>query len=386
MVKLKGNSVMSFQRFLSLFVGKLRLSCVLLVGVIVWTSSSAYGMAGGAPGDGGDADEAPRLTLVDAIELAFAYDLEHEIARLQWENARIDNKIAEASGPISPYEQLQRRVQERRAENAYLSAHNSLIVGVVQQYFDVRQAAHQAEVARRQADIAHRELEVVREMVRIGERHPQDELREQNRVAAAELAAENATRSYSARMKALLDRIGWDEQQEPVLVTEPVAPSFDWTLEETFAHALEHNFSVWEREMNVGIAELDFEALRVQDPAPLQLEKEANNLRITQLTALQSERAFQANVISAYYAVTDAAKRYDAAQVDVDLARSAYESARRQHEIGLTTEIEWERAELDWLNAQQSYRDAVVSYMRERLDLLNLVGLAISVDEEFAQR
>lgn len=335
----------------------------------------------------GDADvEVLELTLADAIRLAFAYDVDHEIAGLNWENARIDNMIARASGPVSPYEQLQRDLQERRAENNYVSSRKSLVMNVVQEYFDLQQAATQVEVARRQADIAARELDVVREMVRIGERHPQDELREQNRVTSAQMSAETAARTLRNREEALRHRLGLPDSVQLILVDEPEVIPFDWTLEETLAYALEHNFSVWEREMNVRIAQMDLEALKVQDPAPLQLEKAENSLRITELNALQAERNFYNSVASSYHGLMDAARRLESAEIDYELAQAAFAVAQRQYEVGLTTETDWERAQLDQINALQSYRDALVSYVRTRLDLLNLIGHPLELDEEFAGR
>lgn len=328
------------------------------------------------------------LTLTEAIRLAFEYDVDHEIARLQWDNARIDNLIAEAGGPISPYEQIERELQERQAENAYVTARSNLVSAVVQDYFDVKQAQHGAEVARRQAAIAQSEMDVVRQMVRIGERHPQDELREQNRVASAELAAETAERTSAARMAALLHRLGLSGEPAPRLVDEAEAVPFEWTREETLAYALEHSFSVWERDMNLRIAKLDLEALEVQQPAPLQLSKAKNNFRVTELNALEGDRAFRNNVTTSYYALTDAARRLEAAEVDDELAEAAHESARRQHEAGLTTDVEWERAQLDRAEAAQSRHDAVVAYVRARLELFALIGHPSELDpsEEPASR
>lgn len=351
----------------------------------------ALGLFGGGPAVAADSspDRAElRLTLAEAIELAFEYDVDHEIARLNWDNARIDNLIAKASGPVSPYETLQRELQERRAQNSYVSARNSLVLAVLQDYFDLKQARHQADNALRQLEIARRELDVVREMVRIGERHPQDELREQNRVAASQLSAETAARTLSARTAAFLHRLGLDEDIELVLTDEPWAEEFDWSLEETMAYALEHSFSVWERDMNRRIAAMDFDALKVQDPAPLQLQKAENNFRVSELNAMQAERTFRNNVTNGYFGLADAARRLESAAVDFELAQAAFESARRQHEAGLTTDTDWERAQLDLRSAEQSHRDSVLAYMRARLDLLNLIGhpLGLGPAEEQAEQ
>ena len=48
----------------------------------------------------------------------------------------------------------------------------------------------------------------------------------------------------------------------------------------------------------------------------------------------------------------DAARRLESAAIDYELAQSAFAVARRQHEVGLTTDIEWERAQLDHVNAR----------------------------------
>lgn len=356
------------------------LTAALIVGAAFVSGAwqAAAQEAGGEPG------QVIELTLAEAVRLAFEHDVDHEIARLTWENARIDNMIARASGPLTQYEELQRELQERRAENNYLSSRQSLVLNVVQEYFELKQAAVQAEVARRQAELARRQLEIVRQMVAIGERHPSEELREQNRVAAAELAAENAERTYRNREEALRLRLGLPEGVTLVPVDEPVAIPFDWTLEETLVYALKHSFSVWERETNLRIAEMDLEALRAQDPAPLQLQKAENNFRITQLNALKADRSFRNSVANAYHSLMDAARRLESAKVEYELALASFEVARRQYELGLTTDTEWEQAQLDRINVEQSYRDSVFSYMRARLDLLNLIGYPFEQDEEFA--
>src|SRR5690606_32590369 len=136
----------------------------------------------------------------------------------------------------------------------------------------------------------------------------------------------------------------------------PVAIPFDWTLEETLVYALKHSFSVWERETNLRIAEMDLEALRAQDPAPLQLQKAENNFRITQLNALKADRSFRNSVANAYHSLMDAARRLESAKVEYELALASFEVERRQYELGLTTDTEWEQAQLDRINAEQSYR------------------------------
>ena len=333
-----------------------------------------------------DASEgAIRLTLAEAVEMAFDYDLEHAIARLQWENAQIDSRIAQASGPVSAYDRLRQEMQERRAENDYLSARRSLVINVTQDYLNLKQALRQLEIARRQLELARQQLAIVQEMVRIGERHPQEALREENRVAGLELSLAAAERNVENRRQSLLARLGLPLDAQVELVDEPEAVPWTWTLEETLAYAEEHAFTVWERQANLRLAAMDLEALRVQDPAPLQLAKAENEYRIAEMQAQQAQRSFQNSVRAAYHGLVDAARRLETSCVDYELAVAAHETARRRHQAGLTTDLDWAQAELDLLSAEQSRHDALYNYVLSRMELLRLIGHPLDMGEDPAE-
>lgn len=359
-------------------MGLLTAAAALTLAVVLW----------GAPG-WALAQEAPSqpmaLSLAEAVDLALAYDLEHAIARLQWENARIDSRIAQASGPVSAYDRLVQERQERRAENDYRSARRALVINVFRDYLDLKQAQRQVEIARRELEIARQQLAIVREMVRIGERQAQEELREENRVAGLELSLETAERNMESRRRALLQRLGLPEETRLELVDEPEPVPWTWDLAQTLAYAEDNAFAAWERRANLRIAAMDLEALRVQDPAPLQLEKAENEYRIAQMSAEQAARSFQNSVQTAYYTLSDAARRLETAKVDYELAVGAHDVARRRYDAGLTTDLDWAQAELDLLNAQQSHYDAVYTYVLARLELLSLIGHPLDLGEDPAQ-
>ncbi|HLT57899.1 MAG TPA: TolC family protein [Limnochordales bacterium] len=322
------------------------------------------------------------LTLAEAVDLALAYDLEHAMARLRWENARIDSRIAQASGPVSPYDRLLQELEERRAENEYVSARRELVIGVIRDYLDLKQAQRQVDIARRELELGREELAIVREMVRIGERHSLEERREENRVAGLELALDTAQRDVENRRRALLLRLGLPEDARLELVDEPEQAPWPRDLAETLAYAEEHAFAAWERQANLRIAAMDLEALRVQNPAPLQLEKAENEYRIAEMNALQAARTFHNTVRTAYHTLSDAARRLETAVVDYELAVADHDVARRRYEAGLTTDLDWARAELALRSAEQSYHEAIYSYVLARLELLNVIGHPLDLGEE----
>ncbi|HEY8417814.1 MAG TPA: TolC family protein, partial [Limnochordales bacterium] len=310
-----------------------------VLGLVVW-AAPGWAMAQET------ASQPMALTLAEAVDLALAYDLEHAIARLEWENARIDSRIAQASGPVSAYDRLRQELEERRAENDYRSARRSLVINVFRDYLDLKQAQRQVDIARRQLEMAREQLAIVRELVRIGERHAQEERREENRVAGLELSLATAERNMENRRRALLQRLGLPEETELLLVDEPTPVPWTWDFQQTLAYAEENAFAVWERRANLRIAAMDLEALRVQDPAPLQLEKAENEYRIAEMSAAQAERSFRNSVQTAYYALSDAARRLETAAVDYELAVAAHDVARRRYEAGLITDLDWAQAEL----------------------------------------
>lgn len=326
-----------------------------------------------------------RLTLAQAVAMALEYDLEHAIARLQWENAQIDSRIAQASGPVSAYDRLRQEMQERRAQNDYLSARRSLVINVTQEYLNLKQALRQLEIAQRQLELARQQLAIVQEMVRIGERHSQEALREENRVAGLELSLATAERNVEGRRQSLLARLGLPLDAQLELVDEPDTILWTWTLEETLAYAQEHAYTVWERQANLRLAAMDLEALRVQDPAPLQLEKAENEYRIAEMQAQQAQRSFQNNVRTAYHGLSDAARRLQTSAVDYELAVAAHETARRRYEAGLTTDLDWAQAELDLLSAVQSRHEAIYNYVLSRMELLSLIGHPLDMGEDPAE-
>lgn len=325
------------------------------------------------------------LGLAEAVELALSYDLEHAVARVQWDNARIASRIAQASGPLSPYDQLKQELEERRAEHQYVSARRSLVTNVIREYLELKQAERRLDIARRQLDVGRQELAIVRELVRIGQRHQLDELREANRVEELALEVDAAERDYETRRRAFLQRLGLDEDVQLRLVDEPEAMPWTWDIGQTLAYAAENAFSVWERAATLRIAAMDLEAVRIEDPPPLQLEKAENDYRIAELNAQQAERTFVNSVRTAFHKVTDAARRLETAAVDYELAKAEYDVARRRHQAGLTTDLDMERAEIELRSAEQAHYDALYTYVLARLELLNLIGHPLDLGEEVAE-
>src|SRR5690606_4032468 len=143
----------------------------------------------------------------------------------------------------------------------------SLVTNVIREYLELKQAERRLDIARRQLDVGRQELAIVRELVRIGQRHQLDELREANRVEELALEVDAAERDYEPRRRAFLQRLGSDEDVQLRLVDEPEAMPWTWDIGQTLAYAAENAFSVWERAATLRIAAMDLEAVRIEDAA-----------------------------------------------------------------------------------------------------------------------
>lgn len=313
------------------------------------------------------------LTIDEAVRLALDADIDYQIALLTWENAEIDDRIARAQGEMTPYESLQRDLALRRAQNTFAQARNQLILGVINDYVGLIQATNQLAIRERQVALAEAELRRTEQMINIGNATEQDLLRQTNQVVNAELNAASARRTYENRYTSFLRRLGLSDDVRLVLNdTLPVHP-FTYTLEEALATAREVSFDVWEREVNLRLAEMDLASLRTQNPAPLALQKAENNFRIQELNAQKAETQFTTQFMTEYHAMVDAWRQLENAERDYTISMESYQQVVRQYQAGLKTEQEMAQAEIDRLSAEQTIADArnnyAISYLEFELSL-----------------
>lgn len=321
------------------------------------------------------------LTIEEAVRLALDADIDYQIALLTWENAEIDDRIARAEGEMTPYEQLQRELTLRRAQNTFSQAKNNLILSVISDYIGLIQAAQQLEIRERQLSLAEAELHRTEQMIAIGNATEQDRLRQINQVVNAELSVEAARRTYETRRNSFLQRLGLSGDVHLVLEdTLPVRP-FAYALDEAIEQAREVSFEVWERQMNLRLAEMDLKSLRTQSPAPLALQKAENNFRIQQLNAEKAEAQFITQFTNQFHAVADTWKQLENAERDYRVAMESYKQTVRQYEAGLKTEQEMAQAEIDRLSAEQSIVDARNNYATQLLELELALGVPLPYGE-----
>lgn len=333
--------------------------------------------AGGEP-----VDKTLDLTVEAAVELALMHDIDHEIALLRWENARIDSRIAQAGGPVSDFDRLQREINERQAERNYKAARNNVIIGTVGDYFNLQQSWRTLEIRTREAQVAQEELALVRERVRIGGSTPQEEAREEIRVSGIELDAEIARRNYERARDQFLQRLGLDSDVQLNLTEEPVVHAFSLSLEQVLNHAATETFEAWEREASLDVARLNLENQRTQNPPPLVLAQAENELSIATSEAAKSEADYKAQVTDAYYAVVDARRRIETAEVERTLAEQVWDMTRRQVEAGLRTQLDLKQAEIERLEGELNYYNSLNGYVTARLNLLNLLGMNLGIGRE----
>lgn len=325
------------------------------------------------------------LSIEEAVRLATATDIDYQIALLTWQNARIDDLIARSQGEMTPYERLQRDLTLQRAENTFVQARDNLILGVINDYIGLIQAARQVEIRARQLELAEAQLHRTEQMIAIGNATEQDRMRQMNQVVTARLNAESARRTYESRYGSFLARLGLPDDVELILNdTLPVRP-FTYVLEEALQAAREASFAVWEREVNLRLAEMELENLRSQNPAPLALQKAENNFRIQQLNAQKADMQFVSQFTTQFHSLADAWTQLQNAERDYQIAMENYQQVVRQYEAGLRTEQERLQAEIDRLIAEQSILDARNNYAISYMEFERSLGIPFPYGEEAQQ-
>lgn len=317
------------------------------------------------------------IDITTAVRLALEADIDYQIALLTWENAKIDDETARVGGETSPYARLQQNLSLRRAQHAFEQAHVNLVLGVAGDYVGLTQAERQLEIRQRQLGVAEEQMARVEEMVRIGHATEQDLLREQNQVTTARLNLATAERTYTNRRLEFVERLGLTGKAELELFDAPAVEPLDLSLDAALQLGRAASFDIWERQVNLQMAQMELENQRAQNLAPLALQKVENNHRIEELNAARADRQFQAQFEASYHSLRDAWLQLENAEREYLLAEATYRQSRRQFDAGLKTPLEMESAEIDRLSAELAVQSARGDYALQQMQFAASLGWAL---------
>jgi outer membrane protein TolC len=329
------------------------------------------------------AEEAVELSVAEAVSLGLENHVNHTIALINYENAKIDNMLERVYGIDTPYDQKKLEQKEKQTENNYLTARNQVIQELVSDYFDLKQLQRQVTILEGNLEIAARNLEITRQKVAIGEETPQAQIRLENSYTSAVLSLQNAKLNLETELNLFLHKLGLPAGTLLSLTDEPVIVSMELTLEEALKLGEANSFSIWNSRTSMEIAKMDLENLRIQDVAALTLQKAENDFRVSELKAAENELSIRNSLTSGYYNLKDLAARLEIAKSSLALARNDFDMAKKQYEAGLRTSLDWMKAQNTILSAEKDWYDALYRYNNSRISYFMSLGLPVDLENEF---
>ncbi|NLY11775.1 MAG: TolC family protein [Firmicutes bacterium] len=325
-----------------------------------------------------DTSKVLTLTLEEAIDLALENNIDYQIELLTWENTQIDEKIRALRPLETEEEKLQFKLLTRTNEENLNRAYVSAIVNTIRDYFNLQKLGRLVEIAENNQAVAQNSYQLVKRRVELGELPERDLLREEKSYEASQAALASAQRTYQNALNDFLFVLGViGNYDKAVLPSEVPVVTFDLELNDTLRLAKENNLGIWQQSINYRLAEINFEKIKAQNPAPLELQKAENNFAVTVLNQLKVERNVERQFVDRWYSMQDSKRSLESANLNLRFAEEDYQRSIKQHEIGLITETQLTQSKNSYLNTVNQTMDTRVSFLTSVIQFRSDLGLSV---------
>lgn len=320
------------------------------------------------------------FTLDDAVAVALQ-GADFEQARLALEKARLGYQQAIAANAASPSpfaEQLARHTFVQ-AQNQLVDAYHQTVSSTVGAYVDVVAARYGLQAATLQAQNARQARDTARQKAAAGSLGPLELQDAENQLQSTEADLARAQLALDQAMDRLAQALGYPEQMpqaDALALPAQLPPVPGITAQQALQKALAASRDVkWRREA-VDIAQKQLDQAEAEKASPLELQVQQANLRQAQLAARQAERGVEAAVRGALGQVQVARRGVDVARAQMELEQRRLDGVQQQRKLGLKTDQDVTAAQAAVAKAQQSYANAVKTYLTALVDLHKQLGEA----------
>ncbi|NLV92635.1 MAG: TolC family protein [Firmicutes bacterium] len=331
---------------------------VVLVGLMVLATT---GLAGAQ-----QVSAAQQISLPEAVALALQEDIGHQIALVQWDNAKVayERSLADNLLTGSAYNARLAEYTLKQADTEYRGKVADVVVETVTQFADLAQADLTLQIREKELALAKKQLELTRQKRATQNASELDVLEAESALATAEANYQQANDNLAQARRNFQFLLGGHRAlPDGNLPFVPLTVDLDDLLQRAIAESV----TVKQAEENVELVSLDLEQLELEQAAPLVLREARNKVKLAQLQLAQAKERITNEVTSAYNSVNQAARRYRSAQQSLELETRTFAITKQQLEAGLKTADELDRAQIAlWqaTSAELSARkDYVLAYL-----------------------
>ncbi|MFW6279025.1 MAG: TolC family protein [Bacillota bacterium] len=312
-----------------------------------------------------------------AIELARENSLELQMARLELDNAEIDYEKSKAqnAGDESRYNELQTELQIDQAEENFAGEEESLIISVVEDYMQILSDTEDIEITEKQKDLQKKQLEETKaqhEAGHVGNRELTETEHSYENIQNDLKYAQQELEHLKSKFK---NRLGIDQETEIELIEIERPEVMERTKEEVISMIVENNFGLEVDRRQVQLAEVELERAEVSSVSSLDKKKLENDLKLAELNLEKNKQNIKDSAQSQYNSFLRAADSMDMAEKSLAQERENFALAEDRYEAEIVTENQLLSSEIDLLEAENSYNEAIVNYLISELNLMQSMGL-----------
>lgn len=315
------------------------------------------------------------MSVDDAVMRALAHDPVIELARLDFDAARIDYDRQR-----SPDSFLWTRASAVRAESTiriaeleYSRRVNNAIIGIIDDAYALQAAELSVRTKKEEVAGKQKLLELIISKVAAGAAGRLDELSARAELNAARADLSSAELSMQQARVRFNRRASLPEGQLTAIGGLPAYRTYT-PPDDAFARARNADPDLAQRQAAVSLARIELETARAAAVAPLDIRKAENGLAIAEAQAAKTEDDLHSSLQSAIAFVQQAADDYLSTTMSLQLARQRHDIILQQNDTGQKTDLDvlYDTIALDWSETRQL--DALRSYTKGLLTFEMLIG------------
>ncbi len=325
--------------------------------------------------------EERELPLEEALELLEEHSIQLQVARLEFNNAQVEYEQARA-------EQLrtESRLQRLYADLSYQQAqqqYRSTVVGsylqLLNDYQQLKILEGEVNAAQWEMELLEAELQEMEEKVAAGHRPRIELLQKQIELNNTSFQLDELLADQEKRKRELKNMLKLDQLPSLVSAVEELdhfqLPDEDKALE----RVLKASFELELASLNKRIAQVELERGQLSDDPELTLTKLKNNVSLVSLQQEQTEIEVKEDLLDQLHMVRQARRQVDLVEDNLEQAEEHLRITSEQYEVGLVSQRDAAKAELEKLRAVIERERAINDFLAVYLNLQEFLGEELEV-------
>ena len=350
----------------------LRSAVILTAGVIFLISIPALAYAQEKETKS-DSEKKAVLTITEALEKAWQYNLDFQKASLILDNARIAYKKAKANilQSQSKIDEKQAELNWQEAQNTFEENKNKIEIEIVSSYNNLKYLISLLPLKKKKVQLAQNNLDRVREKIKVGTAGKLEELAAQISLKAARQQLQNTEHQLETAKESSFVATGIENVSQFILTSEFEKSIIEDSLDIYIATALQKRKKIQFARKNVEIAADRLEQLRMTDSPSLDIDKANNDLELFQINLKSLQNSVKSEVRQKYQQLESLNTQLQLLNLQSEQAKRNLENASEQFQAGLITTDELSSKEVSFrevvLELQKSKGNYCVAYLNLQL-------------------